>query len=345
MKIGILTFHWATNYGAVLQAFALQAYLESRGHKVEVINFKPRSYDLNILYLLRHPSQIMKLKAFVQRIRKEKLIDTFRQNYLHLTPRVSEGIQIDGLGHYDAVITGSDQVLNPSFALYGEGKPTGVYFLNTIRRNTKRIAYAVSFGCKEYPGEVSRFAERWIRDFAQIGVRENSGVQIVKQLGYTGKTIVVPDPVVLNGRNVIMPLIKTESKHQDYICIYTLRRKVELKNEHVIILDDVHAPITMEEWLTTIANAKVLVTNSYHGMIVAILCHVPFVVDIEKNRGSGMNDRFFTLLERIGLTNRIADEQKDIERLLDDNNIDWEAVEGNMNTFRNDGKSFLENLG
>ena len=345
MKIGILTFHWATNYGAVLQTLALQTYLESRGHKVEVINFKPRSYDLNIIYLLRHPSQIINLKAFIQRVRKEKLINTFRQQHLHLTPRVSKGIQIDGLGHYDAIITGSDQVLNPSFALYGEGKPTGVYYLNTIRDNTKKIAYAVSFGCTKYPEDASMFATHWINDFAHIGVRENSGVQIVKQLGFTGNTIVVPDPVVLNGHNVVKPLIKKDSNLQDYICIYTLRRKVELKNEHVVILDDVHAPISMEGWVTSIANAKSLVTNSYHGMIVAILCHVPFVVDIEKKNGVGMNDRFFTLLERIGLTGRIADEQQDIERLINENNIDWAAVEERMNDFRNVGISFLEHLG
>ena len=45
MKIGILTFHWATNYGAVLQCYALQTYLESLGHKVNVINYKPSFFD------------------------------------------------------------------------------------------------------------------------------------------------------------------------------------------------------------------------------------------------------------------------------------------------------------
>lgn len=53
MKIGILTFHWATNYGAVLQCYALQSYLESMGHDVKVINYKPRQYDDNLYTFLR----------------------------------------------------------------------------------------------------------------------------------------------------------------------------------------------------------------------------------------------------------------------------------------------------
>ena len=53
MKIGILTFHWATNYGAVLQCYALQEYLKSLGHEVEIINYKPHLFDDNVYTFLR----------------------------------------------------------------------------------------------------------------------------------------------------------------------------------------------------------------------------------------------------------------------------------------------------
>lgn len=54
MNIGILTFHWATNYGAVLQCYALQSYLTSIGHNVKVINYKPRQYDESLYKFLRY---------------------------------------------------------------------------------------------------------------------------------------------------------------------------------------------------------------------------------------------------------------------------------------------------
>lgn len=345
MKIGILTFHWAANYGAVLQTYSLQEYLKKQGHEVDIINYKPYSYDLNFKYILRHPSQITNLKSFYQRVRKEKLIDLFRQKYLCLTKRVTEGSQINELGHYDVVISGSDQVLNPFFALYGDGKPSGVYFLNTISAEVRKVGYAVSFGCTEYPDDASKYAKEWVGGFFKIGVRENTGIEIVDQLGFSGEKLVVPDPVILNGHNVIKPLIGHRPVHHDYVCIYMLRRKVELAGENVVVLDDVHAALTMESWLSTIANSKALVTNSYHGMIVAILCHIPFVVDIEKGKGVGMNDRFFTLLERLELTERIVDNQEGIERLINDTNIDWDLVESKISDFRNIGKGFLECLG
>ena len=53
MKIGILTFHWATNYGAVLQCYALQAYLEQLGHNVRVIDYKPLKYDESLYNFIR----------------------------------------------------------------------------------------------------------------------------------------------------------------------------------------------------------------------------------------------------------------------------------------------------
>ena len=54
MKIGILTFHWATNYGAVLQCYALQSFLDAKGHDVKIINYKPHRYDDNIFTCLRY---------------------------------------------------------------------------------------------------------------------------------------------------------------------------------------------------------------------------------------------------------------------------------------------------
>lgn len=94
-------------------------------------------------------------------------------------------------------------------------------------------------------------------------------------------------------------------------------------------IDDFNNPLSMEEWLGTIIGSKYLITNSYHGMIMAILNHVPFSVLADS---SDMNDRFYTLLKTLGLSNRITNHPTEVD--LNDNNINWELVENKMNAFR-----------
>ena len=74
MKIGILTFHWATNYGAILQAYCLQEYLTSQGHDVTIVNYKPKQYDNNWKQLLSHPSLWKNLGKEVSKMMKEKMV-------------------------------------------------------------------------------------------------------------------------------------------------------------------------------------------------------------------------------------------------------------------------------
>ena len=84
MKIGILTFHWATNYGAVLQCYALQTYLESLGHEVTIINYKPKQYDFSLWRFFRY-RQFLHPQTFVQTQIKEKPLIPFRNKYLKLS--------------------------------------------------------------------------------------------------------------------------------------------------------------------------------------------------------------------------------------------------------------------
>jgi exopolysaccharide biosynthesis predicted pyruvyltransferase EpsI len=105
-------------------------------------------------------------------------------------------------------------------------------------------------------------------------------------------------------------------------------------------MDETHCPLTMEEWIGTIAFSKGLITNSYHGMIMAILHHVPFVSIMEVNKGSGMNDRFLTLLSKLELEKQIVNEGDDYASVLNQN-IDWAVVDMKIEEFRSYGRNFL----
>ena len=342
MRIGILTFHWATNYGAILQCCALQNYLEELGHQVEVIDYKPDLYDWNLRLIIRHPSYLFNLRQFFQAKRKEAKLIPFRRYNLKLSKRFYSGAEIqDYSKDFDVIISGSDQILNPSYVLTGERLPTGVYFLDTVSPKLCKVGYAVSFGCQKYPEEAAIFARKWVNNFNQISVREKTGLNLLKDLGYNNKPYLVPDPVILGGANLINKYKTPCTDNDPYICLYVLRREIQLSEKNVLVLDDEHNPISLEQWLSKIANAQLIVTNSYHGMLVAILSHVPFVVDVEKGSGEGMNDRFYTLLEKLNLVSRIASNRDDLDRLIHNYDIDWADVDERIRLYRKEGELFL----
>lgn len=342
MKIGILTFHWSDNYGAVIQCYALQEYLKSQGHEVEIINYTPLKYSLFFSKLLLHPSQLKNFSLVKVQKQKHRFLKRFKLKNLCMSSRIFKHAAIESQAlKYDAIISGSDQVLNASFLLYGENGHTPVYYLPYS--SPKKIGYAVSFGCTSYPTEAIGYAKTLVNNFDIVGVREHTGMGVLNQLGYKGTCVVVPDPTILYG-NHLFDRISLAPKKESYYCVYMLRSKISISCDGAVVyMDDSIKPVSMEEWISTIKYSKGLVTNSYHGMIMAILNRVPFVVILESGEVSGMNDRFYTLLDRLELKDRIH--QYFSNRLIDslEDSIDWATVESKISDYRRIGVDFLNN--
>lgn len=343
MKIGILTFHWATNYGAVLQTYCLQSYLETLGHEVHIINYKPKEYDFSVYWYIRRPQRLINLRKDLLRRRKESHLDTFRKRYLHLTNRIESWKSFENdCRDFDLVISGSDQVLNPTFLLRGElNNVTPAYFLEGLPQHAKKVGYAVSFGCEEYPESAQSFASRYIQNFDLIGVRESSGLKILEKLNYQNKKSIVPDPTLLVGKSMLNQLgLSSISNRSKKICIYMLRKSLSIDKPSICI-DDSKTPITLEKWIETIITSSGLITNSYHGMIMAILSETPFVVLLENSTLKGMNDRFYTLLKYLGLDDHIclSEDEDYVKRMSAP--IDWKEVGQRLQQYKKMGTGFL----
>lgn len=344
MKIGIITFHWATNYGAVLQAYALQEYLKKFGYEVEIINYKPSRYDwFTYKTIFKNP---LKIKAQLRLSYRERLIRDFRSSFLLQTKRYRSMNDLKkATNDYDVVISGSDQVLNPTFTAGGEGKPTDAYYLGFAGKNTRKVGYAVSFGCGQYPEYALEYAYRWINNFDAVGVRENSGINVLEQLNYKGVKKIVPDPTLLYGRELFENLYLPAKSNNSDLCVYMLSGIVAAvpQNGEVKIIDEYHHGQKLEEWLVNIRDTKFLVTNSYHGMLMAILFHTPFAV-IRNAKASGQNDRITTVLGRLGLEERLVDNDgKEIAEVMN-KTIDWKDVDEKCEAYRIDGKVFLNKV-
>lgn len=357
MKIGIVTFHWAVNYGAVLQAYALQDYLRGLGHDACLIDYKPYNRDHNLKNFvlnrkLLHPFQ------YVREALKDRLFEDFRRDYLVRTKRYGslEELRQDP-PLCDIYISGSDQVLHPRTLMRGERRPAPVYMLDFGSENILRAGYAVSFGCTAYPPEAAEVARKYINRFDLLSVREKTGAGVAESLGYNGRLWVVPDPTILAGASVYDRILSGVSGlsgksggndvSEGGTATYLLHGKNSL---NAVIEKDFGKTIPLNgcsiaQWIAGIRNASRLVTNSFHGTVFALLFHIPFVALLETGAAAGMNDRFTTLLSRLGLEGRILPDY-DGRRAgeIFASGIDWTAVDSLMEDYAREGRDFISML-
>lgn len=356
MRIGILTYHWATNYGAVMQCYALQTYLEKQGHIVNVINYKPRINDDSLYSFFKFKKYIhlrTYCKRFLTNMKMESVLRTFRKSKLKCSKRLYSYSEIPPiLKDYDVLISGSDQVLNPTFLIHGEGENvvTPTYFLGFPFKG-KRIGYALSFGCVSYPQKELAIASKYINNFDYISVREKTGVSIFESMGRLDATV-VPDPTLLMDQAFYYQLSEESSliMKEPYVYSFFIRNIDERKNVigHdlngcSIIWNNDDKNYTIQDWSFKIRHARLVVTDSFHCMVMCLKMHKPFAVITEHKGRVGMNDRFYTLLGKISLENAII-HKDDLKCLSDICNVswDWEQVDKVLEDYRMVGERFLK---
>ena len=342
MKIGILTFHWATNYGAILQAYALQTYLKGQGHDAEIINYRPaRNIFLQRLTWIKNGEW--------GNFGKENKLETFRKKYLTVSKKkYSSNKDLQNMKDtYDLILCGSDQVWNFSFIQYAEAnKRTYSYYLDFVGGQTKKAAYAASFGCNKIPFEYQQDICSQLNTFSHISVREKTAQGMVQELGL--KAQVVVDPTLLLDVEKYKDFC-TETEKKQGLFIYKLHNNQTLLTQTEKYLAGTmpfsyaDKNTTLETWLQAIKAAALVLTNSFHGVVFSILFQTPFISVLVE--GSDMNDRITTLLSSLGLQERIVTEydEKSIERIRN-MPIDWEDVARKLKVLRGESEDYLSSV-
>lgn len=347
MKIGIITFHWGTNHGAVLQAYALSEYLRTQyGAQVEIINYCPEKLEINAknTFRLRNAKKIIQK---IQELRKETKIKPFRNN-LRLSRRYYSNDQLiraDLL--YDILITGSDQIWNPAFLKIGEGTVTPVYFLNFGKADAKKISVSASFGCTSLPTDCQEIILPLLKEFQEISVREETGKDILEHMGLCG--VVTADPTALLTTEQYVGLCSTPNMVQnDMVSKMILRRQSKETSRVIRMLCQHYSSgkivdinrYSIPDWLSAIRNSKMVITNSFHCVMMCLKLHTPFAVVLEDGQKSGMNDRFQTLLNMFGLTDRVVQSSKDVDRIPV--TMDFDRIDAVMERYAESLKLFLD---
>lgn len=357
MKLGIITFHCSHNYGAVLQAYGLQSYLQGLGHEVYIIDYRPkykvRSYAIFSVYhwISRNPFMIFKrqyieFKIKPKRIKRWKAFNNFINTKLHLY-KYSKN---DDYTEFDAIFIGSDQVWNPKLT---GGTFDPIYFGVNAKCNV--IAYAVSNRASEIRKRDEDYFKKHLPFFTAIGVREDALNQILSPL--TEKKIVtVLDPTVLAGRKYYECFVDKNFKMRNkrYLLIYEIGRHtttriiaqhianeldleiIELVSEPQIGDSSMDQTASPEDFINYINYASYIVTTSFHGIAFSITFNKLFYA-IRQNTSADI--RLESLLCRLELLDRFIDNNT-IPNICP---IDYESVNMRLLDQIQLSKLFIEN--
>ncbi len=345
-RVGILTFHWAANHGAVLQTYASCSYLKARLHcDVSIIDYCPRHYEHTFLNAIRR----IRPKAILQRLRdcrKEACVRDFRRRLPMSRRYYSNEELMSSLEDYDILLTGSDQIWNPSYLMHGERKVTPVYYLNFGGGSTKKLSLSASFGCVELPPACQEIVTPLLKRLSAISVRESSAVDIVRRMGIDAVTLTA-DPTALLSPQEYLELCSPVSPVEKGSVSKMILRRQSRENEQLIAAvcsrfsTDDACDIefcSIPDWLAAIRDSRMVVTNSFHCAMMCLKLHTEFYVILEDNAMSGMNDRFFTLLERLGLRERIITDVSQLEKVSP---INFAEVDRDMDTYAGTLREYL----
>lgn len=283
MKIGILTFHRANNYGAVTQAFCMQEYLRKQGHDAYVIDFRP--YAKQAPWWRRIPRRPNRLIRYIhwqlvlKKVEEERNrnYEAFRNKYLRLYPYKDNRFE-----NFDAVILGSDQIWNKDMLGYFVDEYFGV------GAKCKTIAYAISNKAYQLKSDEVEYFKAHLDSLTAISVREQNFKNLLQPLTHH-EIAVTLDPTLLADADILRSAFQPSASPKDYILLYELghheatykvAQRLSAKLGVPIIeicgfvdfgrLDIKDMTAGPSEFIRYIAEAKVVVTTSFHGLAISL---------------------------------------------------------------------------
>lgn len=358
-KIMIVTFNNADNYGAKLQEYALQKFLQSNNYYVSVLNYNNKLISSQYKLFKTNGKTIgSKVKSIIKSIlflkanylRRKSFIEFDKKN-INLTVKCNKVKEVEKIAiQYDYLIAGSDQIWNPKIT----GVLDDVYTLNFKWKNGKRISYAASVGDSTFIQEYLNEFKRKISKLDYISVREvESQKELHKVINKNITTVI--DPIFLLESDDWNELIDTSRIIKDkYIFTYMVEEDskfIKFVNEfskktnlRIIHFDQKNKNYNNilkkcytkgpQIFLNLLLNAEYVITTSFHATAFSVLYHKNFYVFPHKKTGG----RVINLLSKLELIDRIQKDNTFIEK-----KIDWNIVDKKLYVEKEKSKNWIIN--
>lgn len=352
MDIKVITRHAPSNYGSLLQSIATVKTIEGLGHHCEIIDYqRPDEIGLSgVLTQLRgktgYSNPLKRLIYIAVRYPIEKFaqkrFERMRAKYLSMTKRCVSHEELKQLSA-DAFMTGSDQVWGPMM----NGHYDSAYFLQFVEGNSRKLAYAASFGKTKFTEATIADYKKMLLSYDKIAVRESSAVTLLQEWGMSNCIGQVLDPTLLLGKDEWKRLLLSETDEKKYagkkyILVYQIHNDPKLSDyanriakhtgmELLRVNPYYHQRFRggkficcpdLSEFLALIDNASCIITDSFHGTCFSINFGKQFI-EVLPNNATGTRNQ--SILELTGLSNRILRDFNDYS--LMDKVIDYGKVD------------------
>lgn len=347
--IGILTFHRASNYGAVLQAYALQNVIDGFGREAVIVDYRCRTVEEGHRpwgMFKRHKFPVVLFRCCVA-MKKDSIFGAFRRDRLKLSgpvqPEDLEKIQDD----YVLFVAGSDQVWNNKLSGMDQA------YMLTFAREQQRYSYACSLGFDEFPEGTKELYREWLSGMQCISLRENRSVDLIETIGYDARADL--DPTLLLSRARWESFMTPAQRPEPYIFVYTVDGDINLLNAarelssrtgvKILYLNNEYRKnrdiprvrySTPEEFVGLFAGAEYVLTNSFHGTAFSIIFGKKFKVELETVKKFNVRSR--DLLNSCALQQcilRNGEEDYDF-------NVDWAEAEKRLGILRRRSMDYIK---
>ena len=332
MKVSIMTLSLSLNYGAQLQSYALAKTIANFGIEVEVYQY----YDKHrITYGMTFTQKIKYylwncIRHIIGSCKKEACFKKFREQYVPMTKMLYKSNQElkNNPGDYDVFIAGSDQIWNPDIFKYDLS-----YFLDFVPPYKKKISYASSFAKKTFVSKFKKQCISLLNEFEYISVREQSGIEIVKELCSKQAKIVLDPTLLLDINDWRLITEKSSKKSCDFsgILCYVMpgdkkvtdtiekiaqkiRKETGLSIMRLGIKEfeklkhpwrECDTTASPSDFVSYFIGAKYVITNSFHGTAFAINFEKNLIVpyNTELSSKDAIHERIISLLHLVEATN------------------------------------------
>ena len=368
-----------TDISNITSPLAYYYRLEAAFRKYGVMGFVKKLFQKIQQKCTKNPTPNTTKQIPQQLLSINRGFENFRSNFITPHTRTTNSLPYFRIPKASMYIVGSDQVWNGSGLArylydmrYFHTTFLSHYLLGFVDKrksrfkNTKKIAYAPSIGSIDIPQVFKEVFKQYLSSFDALSVREECNIASLKELGL--ESVCVPDPTMLLSQKDYLA-IATPLGYKNDVFVYMLgtdtlvdkdkalgfvEQNLKNKNGAKILYANAHVNFffsydmttdfypTPQEWIGAIADSRLVITNSFHGCVFAIIMNTPFLALKLGGEASAMNTRFETLLEIFGLQERLCSDLEEFKAKYSANiPIDWQAVNTRLGLWSQVGKDFL----
>lgn len=361
MNIGIITYHTAKNYGAILQCYALQYVLSNNlKYNAKVINYTPsvfgnyfpnpkkfwniKSNKMKIFYLLKW---IFRKNQTEKETSKFEKLSSFINNRLNLTTEIHKDNLPSLNDEFDIFVTGSDQVWNLEMT-----ERDTAFLLDFAKK--KKISYAASAKLSSLTRQDIELLKKHLPTFSHVSVREEDVCNYLKSIGINAECDI--DPTLLLERSNWEQLIENTSIDlSNFVLIYyvnapdcLVKKAFEYAQTNglkVVSLNRLNTSLdyydysdaSIEEFIVLIKKANCVFTTSFHGFAFSIIFNSDFFFETPNNSKNN-NQRLLHLSAQLGVEKQCIQFNENLKI-----NIQWEKVNNILQELRKDSIQRLYN--